>query len=116
MKTTRLLIDGHVHLYDCYDLEKFFHNAVKNMDHYYKALYPGTEDISHEKILLLTEGKKNDFFSRFKNGETFPNDSGYRFVPTGEDFSLLLTREDQPVCYLLKGRQIVTRENLEVLL
>lgn len=113
-----LLVDGHVHLYDCYNLEQFFDNAAKNMDYYYNSLYPGVENENtpYERILLLTEGKQNDFFSRFKQEGGFPNGSGYRCHPTGEDFSLRLTREGKPVCYLLKGRQIVTKENLEVLL
>lgn len=116
MKKRRLVVDGHVHIYDCYNLEAFFHNAVKNMDRYYKSLYTGSEDTPYERILLLTEGKKNDFFSRFKKDGGFPNESGYRCLPTKEDYSLLLTRENEPLCYLMRGRQIVTKENLEVLL
>ena len=116
MKKRRLMVDGHVHIYDCYNLEAFFHNAVTNMDRYYKSLYPGPGEETYERILLLTEGKRNDFFARFKAEGGFPNGSGFRCLPTGEDFSLLLTGESGPLCYLLRGRQIVTRENLEVLL
>jgi hypothetical protein len=108
------MVDGHVHIYDCYDLEKFFDNAVKNMNRFFHMLYPG--ESQSEKILLLTEGKKNDFFSRFKKDRGFPNDSGYHFMDTKEDISLVLARHNKPLCYLLKGRQIVTKENLEVLL
>lgn len=110
----RLMVDGHVHIYDCYDLEKFFDRAVKNMNHFYHTLYPG--ESQSEKILLLTEGKKNNFFSRFKKDRGFSNDSGYHFLDTKEDISLVLARNNKPLCYLLKGRQIVTKENLEVLL
>ncbi len=109
----RLMVDGHVHIYDCYDLEKFFENAVKNMNRSYHTLYPGENQ--YQKILLLTEGKKNDFFSRFKKDRGFSNDSGYHFLDTKEDISLVLARNNKPLCYLLKGRQIVTKENLEVL-
>lgn len=116
MKKRRLMVDGHVHIYDCYNLEAFFQNAAANMDRYYDVLYPGSGEDGYERILLLTEGKQNDFFSRFKKEGGFPNDSGFRCLPTKEDFSLLLTREDKPLCYLMRGRQIVTRENLEVLL
>jgi hypothetical protein len=120
MQKRRLLVDGHVHIYDCYHLEKFFDYAVKNMDYYYKTLYPNPggekDNMPYERILLLTEGKRNDFFSLFKTGGGFPAGSAYRCQPTGEDHSLLLTRNGKPQCYLLKGRQIVTKENLEVLL
>lgn len=108
------MVDGHVHIYDCYNLEKFFDNAVKNMNRFYQMLYPGESPF--ERILLLTEGKKNDFFSQFKKNRGFPNTSGYHFLDTKEEISLVLARDNNPLCYLLKGRQIVTKENLEVLL
>ncbi len=110
------MVDGHVHIYDCYDLEKFFDSAIKNMNHFYHTLYPNTKESPFEKILLLTEGRKNDFFSQFKKNRGFSNDSGYHFLDTKEDISLVLARHNKPLCYLLKGRQIVTREDLEVLL
>ncbi len=108
------MVDGHVHIYDCFNLEKFFDSAIKNMNHFYHTLYP--KETSFEKILLLTEGRKNDFFSQFKKNREFSNDSGYHFLDTKEDISLVLARHNKPLCYLLKGRQIVTREDLEVLL
>ena len=114
------MVDGHVHIYDCYDLEKFFDYAVENLDHYYKTLYHSEEgeksNMAYERILLLTEGKQNNFFSKFKKGDGFPGNSNYYCQSTGEDHSLLLTRDGIPQCFLLKGRQIVTKENLEVLL
>jgi hypothetical protein len=111
---TRLMVDGHVHLYDCYNLETFFNNALENLDRYHGQLDP--QGVPFERILLLTEGKKNDFFTRFKQEGAFPNSAGYRFMETKEDMSLVLARDNKPLCFLLKGRQIVTRENLEVLL
>lgn len=109
----KLMIDGHVHIYDCYDLGKFFDTALTQLDKYHYALYgKGGE---HVKILLLTEGKTNDFFARWKENGEFPNDSGYRFRPTGEDVSLVLEKNGEPAAYVVRGRQIVTAENLEVL-
>jgi len=113
MKKTRLMVDGHVHIYDCYNLEMFFNTAVKNLEHFYNTYY--SNGSPYELILLLTEGKSNDFFSRFKEKGNFPNDSGYHFLNTNEDVSLVLAKENKRLCYLLKGRQIVTKENLEVL-
>lgn len=114
MKKNRLMIDGHVHIYDCYDLGKFFDIALRNLEHFHNTLYP--QEGPFEKILLLTEGRKNDFFSQFKEDGGFLNDLGYQCLSTKENFSLILARDNKPVCYLLKGRQIVTKENLEVLL
>lgn len=109
----RLLIDGHVHVYDCYDLEKFFQNAVTNLEHTANLWFPDEEP--HQNIFLLTEGKENRFFNKFKDTGALPNQPGFRFLDTGESCSLMLTREGKTVGYLLNGRQIVTRENLEVL-
>ena len=117
----RLMIDGHVHIYDCYDLEKFFNTAVKNLNYFYHSLYSNGSPFSN--ILLLTEGKTIDFFSQFKkwaasppgkNG-AFPGNSRYRFLETKEDISVILAKGNEPQCYILRGRQIVTEENLEVL-
>jgi hypothetical protein len=113
-QNTRLMVDGHVHIYDCYNLETFFNNALENLDMYHGRLDP--RGGPHEKILLLTEGKKNDFFSRFKQEGGLTGSADYRFLETKEDMSLLLARGNDPLCFLLKGRQIVTKENLEILL
>jgi hypothetical protein len=113
IKKTRLMIDGHVHVYDCYDLVAFFKTASAYLDYYYKALH--SNGSPYEKILLLTEGKENDFFGMIKKSRGIPGDSGFGIRETGEESSFLLTRDDKPVCYVLRGRQIVTRENLEVL-
>jgi hypothetical protein len=113
MKKTRLMVDGHVHIYDCYNLETFFNTAVKNLEHFYDTSY--SNGSPYERILLLTEGKNNNFFSQFKEKGTFPNDSGYHFLNTKEEVSIILAKENKRLCYLLKGRQIVTKENLEVL-
>lgn len=107
------MIDGHVHIYDSFDLDKFFKIANRYLDHFYDTLYANGSP--YEKVLLLTEGKTNDVFSQLKNHGGFTNDSGFQCRETKEQESLVLTKYDKPVCYILKGRQIVTRENLEVL-
>ena len=113
MKKTRLMVDGHVHIYDCFHLEKFFKIAVTWLEHFYNTLYANGSP--YVNILLLTEGKTNDFFSQLKKNRGFPNDSGYQVLETEEDESIILAKDNQPQCYILKGRQIVTEENLEVL-
>lgn len=113
MTETKLIVDGHVHYYDCYGPEKFFDMAIKNMGQMYSSIYP--EDNNFQKILLFTEGKDYDYFSRFKTNGNFGKQSEYKFENTQEDCSLILLKNDRPICYILAGRQIVTRENLEVL-
>ena len=113
MAETKLIVDGHVHFYSCYDPDKFFDMAVKNMDNMYSSIYPGDDKFT--KILLFTEGKDNDYFSRFKTNGNLGKQYKYNFENTKEDNSLILTKNNQHLCYILAGRQIVTRENLEVL-
>lgn len=103
---SRLLVDSHVHVYDCFDPERFFSAAIRNMNRCEESVH---------KLLLLTEGKENDFFSRFKENDIRFKNSTYRFVPTKEACALVLMENDKPLCWVLAGRQIVTRENLEVL-
>ncbi len=110
---TRLMVDGHVHIYDCYDLETFFRTAAAHLDYFYKTLYSNGNP--YVKMLLLTEARNNDFFSRWRESGTLPGAAGYRFGETNEETSVVLSKEGKPQCYIIRGRQIVTRENLEVL-
>ena len=113
MPETKLIIDGHVHIYDCYDLDKFFDTAIENLDNAYSSKYPG--DRNFQRVLFLTESKDNDYFTMFKDKGRFSDKSGYTFANTEDDCSLVLLKNNQPQCYLLAGRQIVTKEKLEVL-
>lgn len=109
----KLLIDGHVHVYDCYDLDTFFAAALSNLERYTVKLNPDGSDMP--KILLLTEGKENDFFSKFKNNDVRLKNPDREFKITKEECSIVLMEKEKPLCYILRGRQIVTKENLEVL-
>jgi hypothetical protein len=113
MPKTNLVVDGHVHYYDCYDFDKFFDAAIKNMDNMSISTYSG--DNNFQKVLLFTEGKDNDYFSRFKTNCNLNKQSEYEFKNTQEDCSIILLKNGQPICHILAGRQIVTREKLEVL-
>jgi hypothetical protein len=113
MQKTNIIVDGHVHVYDCYDLDKFFCAAIKNLDNMYTATYPG--DNNYQKVLLFTEGKDDDYFSRFKANGNIDKQSEYEFENTQEGCSIILSKNKHPLCYILAGRQIVTREKLEVL-
>ena len=113
MPETTLVVDGHVHYYECYDFEEFFNMVIKNMNNMYSSIYP--DDNNFHKVLLFTEGKDSDYFSQFKKNDIPEQKSEYKFENTQEDCSIILLKNNQPLCYILAGRQIVTRENLEVL-
>ncbi len=113
MPETKLIVDGHVHFYGHYDPERFFDAAIENLNAEFHSLYPS--DNKFTKLLLFTEGKQNDFFSQLKKKDIIGGKSEYKFKDTQEDSSIILLKNGQPICYILAGRQIVTREKLEVL-
>jgi hypothetical protein len=113
-----LLIDGHVHIYDCFDLAKFFDSADANFK-FGAALQNHGHDFSG--ILLLAETFKDNWFNHladYADGKGLPdgkNTGSWMFSRTNENNSLLAKSGDSKNLLLIAGRQIVTSEGLEVL-
>jgi len=113
-----LLIDAHVHIYDCFDLEKFFDSAYSNFRSAAKRL--GSEN-NFKGILILTETSKDNWFRRlaeYADGGELPEGKGtgdWTFHHTNENYSLSTKSGDFKDLILVAGRQIVTEERLEVL-
>jgi hypothetical protein len=114
-----LVIDGHVHIHDCFDIPRFFDSAFSNC---LQAPRNAGCDRPHIPVLLLTEGRRQRVFQRIqedaKKGENrIGNDQtgGYRVFSTEEDESLRIQKMDGASLFLISGRQIVTEERLEVL-
>jgi len=114
MAQTRLIGDGHVHLYDCFSLDDFFAAAFRNLGFWAGRLYPGENLV---KILMLTEARGICFFDRLKNREIASAGRVYEIRETGDPAALAVMEKGKnvPLLYLLAGRQIVTAENLEIL-
>jgi hypothetical protein len=113
-----ILIDAHVHIYNCFDLQVFFDSAFKNFQK--EALRQGEKN-DFTAILLLTETAKDNWFHNILCRLKEEGRIGIRLSRnwtihcTNENFSLLACRNDGKVLFLIAGRQIVTKENLEVL-
>ncbi len=100
-----IFIDGHVHLYEHYDLELLFKTALKN----FQKNGAGKNDA---KILLLTELASCDFFNQIEQKK--PN--GFTLHETSENNSLLLTEtETQNGLFIIAGRQLTSSDQLEIL-
>ena len=102
------IVDTHVHIYDCFDVATLLDSAH---DHF------SSEARRHEGggfvgVLILTETSRHDWFGRLP---TYAGANGWRFSPTAENCSLLARADDGRELVLIAGRQIVSRENLEVL-
>jgi hypothetical protein len=113
-----ILVDAHVHIYDCFDLQHFLDSAVKNFKA--EAARWGQED-DFTALLLLTETAKENWFHRLagyagsRSGNGTESIGNWTFHRTNEDHSLYAQSEKSQGFFLIAGRQIVTAEDLEVL-
>ena len=92
----RLLIDGHVHLHECYDEARFFEAACANL----------LQDRTGIPTLLLAEMAERDVFARWRSGH-----AAWPVAVTQEPTSLILGGR----LVVIAGRQLVTTERIEVL-
>lgn len=110
-----ILIDSHVHLHDCYGLDKLFNSALNN----FQAI--GTKQGNNQQIngvLLLTEiSGQNYFLDLWEQTKTGKNKlKNWEIYHTEENCSLNLNHKlNNQTITLLAGRQILTAEKMEVL-
>jgi hypothetical protein len=102
------LVDGHVHLHSCYDVARFLAAARQNTTAAARPLGA----LRATPCLLLTEAAGQH---RFDELRTRGDVDGWRFSPTDEPESLLARRTEEGELVIVAGRQIATREKLEVL-
>ena len=108
-----ILIDSHVHIYDCFDLDTFLTSAWQNFRD--QAAKAGAED-SFTGVLLLTESAQHNWFKTLAaRSEERGATASWRFFTTGEPYSLKSVDARGRTLYLMAGRQVVTAEKLEVL-
>jgi hypothetical protein len=113
-----ILVDGHVHIYDCFDLKLFLDSALDNFNS--QAVHLGKED-DFTGILLLAETSRQNWFERLsgylEGGLNLGGGGldGWTFRPTNEANTLWAKKKQGQGFFLVAGRQIVTSENLEVL-
>jgi hypothetical protein len=104
------LVDGHVHLHDCFEVPSFLDAAAANFAAAAKRLgLPG----GATGCLLLVESRGVDHFARLADDTA--STGSWRVQATREPVSLVARRSGALPIVLVAGRQIVTREGLEVL-
>ena len=107
-----ILLDGHVHFHGCFDREAFFDSAIANLQAgAAAAAIPETA----ARCLLLTEGADEHFFETLCADRGSSANGAWTVSSTDEGGSLLASRGGTDSLILIAGRQIVTREGLEVL-
>ncbi len=115
-----IIVDSHVHIYDCFDLDVLLNGALKNFKQV-AGEHQTTQPLTY--ILLLTEGEKEGWWtSVLERTES----TGSRQCVLSKQWSCLYSeqtksltafRKDAPQEQLniVGGRQIITREKIEVL-
>jgi len=113
-----ILVDAHVHIYDCYNLGSLLDSAYANIKS--EAVKWGCKG-EFTGVLMLSETSKHHWFQRLKtyareektvNGE---NLGSWSFHLTQEPSSLCAKKNQDESLTLIDGRQILTDENLEIL-
>ena len=113
-----ILVDSHVHIHGCFKLQVFLDSALANFME--EAGRCGHEN-DFTAFLLLTESKGENWFHRLKGGLQDRENgedkivNNWTFHPTREIYSLLARSLNGREIFMVAGRQILTRENLEVL-
>lgn len=117
MTQVTAVVDAHVHIHDCYDVDDFLEHAYRNLDRASQD-NPGTPRVFY---LLMTETADDDYFGALKalasgNPSATPVRLKHWSVAlTAEDESLVLSEGTRRVV-VVAGRQVACKEGLEVLM
>lgn len=101
-----LIADTHVHLYSCYDLPLAVRSLLGNL---------GRLDERAAKAGFLAERAGDHAFRDLQEGRLRLATAGLGVEPSSEAGALALTEGGKQCLWLFAGRQIVTRERIEVL-
>ncbi len=109
-----LLVDAHVHFHPCFGEEQFLDRAAANVA---EASRVSGFPVHTSGCLLLSETSDACWFGRLQGlaQDTKECLGDWRLEATSEPESLLATKADGGMLILIAGRQIATRERLEVL-
>lgn len=112
---TTIVVDGHVHVHDCYELEPFLRAAVRRLNRV-ELPFPGPR----EGVLMLTECSHENFFERTREnlaqgGEGTFLAEGFRLHATDEPASLRVSGGEITLTFVA-GCQVATTDGLEVLM
>lgn len=93
-------IDSHVHIYSKAEVDNFLETVTKNIDHSARG----------SRVLFLTESQGLNFFKEFTS-----NVYNWNFKSNKDKISLTAISPAQEKIVILNGKQLTTKENLEVL-
>ncbi|MBI2437407.1 MAG: hypothetical protein HYV36_01140 [Lentisphaerae bacterium] len=117
-RTALVAADGHVHLYPAYDLRAAFRCLIQNLDRLAAATGladPATTGNEILKLAFLTEARDHDFFGRLKDRDKNALGNGFEIISMPSSLCVVIGLPGAGQVCLVAGRQIATRERLEVL-
>lgn len=111
-----LLVDAHVHIYPCYNTARVFDCAAANFAAAARAL-DGAKPHGYAGVLCLVESAAEQFMGgvRAERARVWRGRHGYWELEQGSEPETLVVRCGHLRLALVAGRQLVTRERLEVL-
>jgi hypothetical protein len=107
--STLVLVDGHVHIYACYEIDQVFDGAWRH----FKGVADSYRTTDFQGVLILTESAGDQVFDDLVQ-YTRRTVGRWYVLETRERRSLSLQRDDGARLLLLAGRQLVSQEKLEL--
>jgi hypothetical protein len=110
-----ILVDGHVHVYDCFSVAAVFDAAAVN---FAAAAHRLAGTRRYDAVLCLVEGAAERFVDGVRSGDkgrVWRGRQAYWEVELGDEPESFVVRSGATRLALIAGRQLVTRERLEVL-
>ena len=113
-----ILVDAHVHIYDCFDLCIFLDGALDNFQSQTSGTPP---ENAQSVVLMLAEQGTTPCFDRLlnlagkKSDFQKPRVDNWTFHFTDEQESLAAENGEGYRIYLVAGQQLITAEKLEVI-
>jgi hypothetical protein len=110
-----LLIDSHVHIQHCFDMVEVLNNAESNFENAANKYFGSN---SFTGVLFLTESSGINYFrhlSEQKIPSTGTIGDGWKITRTDEAESVIAEKKENKKLIIIAGRQIITKEKLEVL-
>ncbi len=110
----RISGDGHLHIYPEYQIDHAFDCLLANLDRNARAFWE-RDPQDTVRLAFLAERADCHFFEQLRDGALDTLTAGLEIIEPREDACLtLLHRGSRPI-HLIAGRQVSTREHLEVL-
>lgn len=108
-----ILVDAHVHIHPCFDLDSFLNAAAANFRRAAADICP---EQPYRAVLCLTEGAGARAFDRlWQIADRHSGMDGWSIERTHERYSLIASHQKPDSLIVVAGRQIRCKEGLEVL-